>query len=149
MNFIDAGGSRGVPTLEAAVMYNNTFAQGSTQDNYSDFMEMTPSEQNARSAVGAAINAIGFSQKLEGFKDFSNGANTWDGLDLISTKNSNNHRYYIWNSDSKSLLLKYKNDNGGGVNVAGFKYKSSGYKISATSIIGKHYILNLKGDEER
>lgn len=94
---------------------------------------------------GAAINAIGFSQKLQGFKDFSNGANSWDGLDLISTRNSNNNRDYIWNSDSKSLLSQYKSDNGGGVNVAGFKYRSSGYQISATSIIGKTLYTKIEG----
>ena len=44
--------------------------------------------------VGPPVNAIGFSQGLAGFKDFS-AANSWNAIDLISSKSSNNHRNYL------------------------------------------------------
>ncbi len=145
MNFIKGGGSRGVPTLEDAVMYDNGFAQGATQENYSDFMKLSPNGQNSKNAVGAAINAIGYSQKLSGFTDFTGGANSWDGVDLIRGTSDNNHRNYVWNSDSKSLLSKYQKDNKGGFDVSGLTYKASGYQISATKIIGKTLFTRLEG----
>jgi hypothetical protein len=48
------------------------------------------------------------------------------------------------------MLMKYKNENGEGVNVASFRYKSSGYQKSATTNMGKrHYIQTLKVDVVR
>jgi hypothetical protein len=141
MNFVDGGGSRQVPTLEDAVMYDNNFAQGATQDNLSSFMSLD--NKNSKFAVGAAINAIGNSQGVSGFSDYSGGANGWDGIDLISSKWSNSHRGYTWSEGSKELLSTYKTDNNGGVDVSGFTYKKSGYQISATKIIGKTIYTNI------
>jgi hypothetical protein len=106
---------------------------------------MSPKLQNSKFALGAAINAIGYSKGISGFSDFSGGADSWDGIDLISSKWSNPHRNYSWSSDSKDLLTNYKTDNNGGVNVAGFTYKATGFQISATAIVGKTIYTNLQG----
>jgi hypothetical protein len=143
MNFIDEGGSTQLPTLDDVVMYDNKFAQGATQENYSSFMGLSMSDKNSKNAVGAAINAVGFSQGLTGFSDYSNGADSWDGIDLVSSKWTNSHRGYTWSEDSKSLLSTYKKDNNGGVDVSSFTYKKTGYQISATKIIGKTLFTNL------
>ena len=66
------------------------------------------------------------------------------GIDLISTKWGNAHRSYSWSTDSKSLLQKYKKQNNGGVNVDNFTYKSKGYQIKATKIIGTTIYTNLQ-----
>jgi len=143
MNFIDEGGSTQIPTLEDAVMYDNKFAQGATQENFTSFLGSSYSDRNSKYAVGAAINAIGFSQGLAGYSDYSNGADSWDGIDLVSTKWENTHRDYIWSEDSKDLLSTYKKNNNGGINVSGFTYKKSGFDISTTKIIGKTLFTNL------
>lgn len=141
MNFIDGGGSRQIPTLEDAVMYDNKFAQGATQDNLTSFMGL--GDKNSKFAMGAAINALGKSQGISGFSDYSGGANGWDGIDLISTKWENSHRDYSWSEGSKELLKTYKKDNNGGVDVSAFTYKKSGYQISATKIIGNSIYTKL------
>lgn len=143
MNFLGEGGSKGLKTLEDVVMYDNSFAQGATQKHYDDFMKLSSDGQNSKSSIGAAINAYGFSKGLSGFSDYSGGADSWDGIDLVSTKHTNPHRGYDWSSDSKTLLADYKKAVNGGVNVAGFSYKDSGYQISATKIIGKTLYTNL------
>jgi hypothetical protein len=143
MNFINEGGSTQLPTLDDVVMYDNKFAQGATQANYSSFMKLSMSDKNSKSAIGAAINAVGFSQGLQGFSDYSNGADSWDGIDLVSTRWTNSHRAYSWSEDSKNLLSTYKEENNGGVDVSGFTYKKTGYQISATKIIGKTLYTNL------
>ncbi|PVD51799.1 hypothetical protein DC498_13790 [Terrimonas sp.] len=145
MNFIDQGGSSQLKTLEDVAMYDNRFAQGATQKDYDAFTALTPREQNAKFAVGAAINAIGNSQGLPGYSDYSGGANSWDGIDLIASSWKNPHRNYTWSSDSKELLRTFKKDNNGGVNVNGFTYKDSGYQISAKKIIGKTLYTSLQG----
>jgi hypothetical protein len=91
----------------------------------------------------AAINAIGYNNKLAGYLDYSGGANSWDGIDLVSTKWKNVHRTYTWSTDSKNLLKEYKKENNGGVKVAGFKYQKKGFQISATKIIGKTLYTHL------
>jgi hypothetical protein len=141
MNFINGGGSTQIPTLDDAVMYDNKFAQGATQDNLSSFMGI--GDKNSKFAMGAAINAIGNSQGISGFNDYSGGANGWDGIDLISSKWSNSHRNYTWSEGSKELLSTYKKDNNGGVDVSGFTYKKDGYQISATKIIGNTIYTNI------
>lgn len=124
-------------------MYDNSFAQGATQDNFSDFIALGEDNRNTKFAVGTVINAIGHSQGLEGFQDYSNGANGWDGIDLISSKWKNDHRSYSWSNDSKDLLAAYKKDNNGGVDVSKFTYKEFGFQISATKVIGKTIYTNL------
>lgn len=141
MNFINDGGSRQIPTLEDAVMYDNNFAQGATQDYLSIFKDLD--DRNTKFAMGAAINAIANSQGIPGFIDYSGGANGWDGIDLISSKWSNSHRGYTWSEDSKELLLTYKKDNNGGVDVSKFTYKKDEYQISATKIIDKTIYTNI------
>lgn len=143
MNFVMAKGSSQLPTLEDVVMYDNKFAQGATQENFSDFIALGTENRNFKYAIGAAINAVGFSQGLPGFSDYSNGANGWDGIDLISTKHSNSHRKYTWSENSKSLLSTYQKSNNGGIDVSKFTYKKSGFQISATKIIGKTLFTNV------
>ncbi len=143
MNFIDGGGSTQLPTLDDVAMYDNNFAQGATQSNFSDFIALGESGRNSKFAIGAAINAIGYSQGSAGFQDYSNSANGWDGIDLISSKWSNSHRDYSWSTGSKDLLSTYKKDNNGGVDVTKFTYKDTGYQISATKIIGKTIYTNI------
>ncbi len=155
MNFLNSGGSTDLKTLDDVSMYKNSFAKGATQDHYTDFKSKSKWDQNSKFAIGAAINAVGYSAGLQGFtdylkgnatfSDYSGGANSWDGTDLVSTKWSNYHRNYTWNTDSKELLEQYKKENNGGVNVAGFTYKDSGYQISATKIIGRSIYTNLIG----
>ncbi|WP_133054524.1 hypothetical protein [Niastella populi] len=70
------------------------------------------------------ISGFQFYNGLEGFKDYSTGANSWDGIDLIQSSRTNNHRNYTWSSDLKELLTKYKTDNNRGVKVATFSYKN-------------------------
>jgi RHS repeat-associated protein len=145
MNFLSRGGSASLKTLEDVVMYDNTFAQGATQENYTNFLNLSSAEQNSKSALGAAINAVGFSKGLGGFSDYSEGANSWDGIDLISSKWPNAHRGYSWSSGSKELLQQFKVDNKGGVDVSKFYFKPVGYQISATKIIGKTLYTSLQG----
>ena len=145
MNFLSEGGSSSLKTLEDVSLYDNSFAQGATQENYNDFLKLSPRNQNSKFAIGAAINAIGNSKGMRGFSDYSSGADSWDGIDLVSSKWTNAHRGYSWSSDSKDLLMRYKNDNNGGVDVANFSYKSNNYEISARKIVGKTLYTNLQG----
>jgi RHS repeat-associated protein len=144
MNFLSEGGSSSLKTLEDIAMYDNSFAQGATQNNLDAFIDLgAEGARNSKFAIGAAINAIAHNQGTAGFKDYSNGADSWDGIDLISTKHSNQHRSYSWSTESKEVLKKYKSDNNGGVKVANWTYKKTGYQISATAIIGKTLYTNL------
>ncbi len=145
MNFLAEGGSSTLKTISDVALYNNSFAQGATQSNYTEFKNLTPAQRNSKSALGAAINAIGHSKGLAGYSDYSGGADSWDGIDLIAKNWSNPHRGYSWSTGSKTLLEKYKKDNNGGVNVSGFTYKTEGYQISATKIVGKTLYTNLQG----
>jgi RHS repeat-associated protein len=144
MNFLGEGGSSSLKTLEDVSLYNNSFAQGATQKNYTSFKSFSHQEQNSKFAVAAAINAIGYSKGYQGYSDYSNGADSWDGIDLIASTWENSHRDYSWSEDSRQLLNKYKTDFNGGVNVAGFVYKETGYQIAATAIIGRTLYTNLK-----
>jgi RHS repeat-associated protein len=146
MNFLDAGGSKQLQTLEDVVMYDNTFAQGATQSNYTNFKTLTPEGQNSEYGLGAAINAIGFSNNVAGFgfSDYSGGADSWDGIDLISTKHSNDHRGYSWSLGSKDILSDFKKNNNGGVKVADWTYKAKGYQIEATKTVGKTLFTDIK-----
>lgn len=143
MNFLTSGGSSQLKTLEDVTMYKNSFARGATQKAYSTFMGLDTADKNSKFGISSAINAVGYAQGLSGFKDYSDGANTWDGLDLINSKWSNNHRNYSWSSGSKSLLTEYKNRFNGGVDVSKFNYKSKGYEIEATKIINKTLYTRL------
>ncbi len=143
MNFLKEGGSSSLHSLDDVTMYKNSFARGAKSNLYKKYMKSIPNGRNARYAVGAAINAIGYNQGSTGFSDYSNGANSWDGLDLVVTRAENSHRGYTWSSDSKDILTDYKNTVGGGVNVAGFTYKSSNAQISATKVAGKSLFTHL------
>ena len=145
MNFLKEGGSSQLKTLEDVTMYDNTFAQGATQGAYTDFMGMTPEQQNSKHAMGAAINAIGHSKGMAGYSDYSGGADSWDGIDLISTKWENSHRNYTWSESSKSLLSTYQTRFNGGVDVSKWKYSGTNFDIKATKIIGKTLFTNLSG----
>jgi hypothetical protein len=147
MNFLKEGGSSQLKNLEDVTMYDNTFAQGATQENYSSFKNLTSKQKNSKFAVGAAINAVGKYNNIKnfGFKDYSGGADSWDGIDLVDTDFSNSHRKYTWDDKSKSLLLDYKNKVNGGIDVSKWKYKTKNFDIKATKIIGKTLFTNLQG----
>jgi hypothetical protein len=150
MNYLDGGGSKkGLKTLEDITMYDNTFAQGPTQSNYTAFKGKTNEEQNSKFGLGAAINAIGWSKKIEGFgfNDITNGATGWDGKDLVrSFKGGNAHRFYTWSLDSKSLLQSYQKSFGDGtVNVNNFTYSKTNFEDKATSIIGGTLYQQVQG----
>ena len=151
MNYLDGGGSKhGLKTLEDVTMYDNSFAQGATQSNYTAFKGKTTEEQNSKFGLGAAINGIGWSKKIDGFgfSDATNGATGWDGKDLVRDfPGGNSHRNYTWSLDSKSLLLKYQKSFGDGtVNVNGFKYSTTNFGDKATSIIGATLYQQVQGN---
>ena len=151
MNYLDNGGSKhGLKTLEDITMYDNSFAQGATQSNYTSFKGKTNEEQNTKFGIGAAINAIGWSKKIDGFgfSDVTNGATGWDGKDLIRAfKGGNTHRTYIWSLDSKSLLQKYQKTFGDDtINVNNFKYSTTNFEVKATSISGGTLYQQVQGN---
>jgi RHS repeat-associated protein len=145
VNYLSTGGSSTLKTLEDITMYKNSFQRGATQENYTAFMEKDNESQKDKFAIEAAINAVGYDKKIKnyGFKDDTNGATHWDGIDLIDSKKKNDHRNGIWSSDSKTLLEQYKKDNNGGVDVSKFNYKDNGYEFKATAIIGKSLFRTL------
>jgi RHS repeat-associated protein len=149
MNYLEKGGSvRGLKTLEDVSLYENSFARGATQKNYSEFLKINPDKQNQKFAIGAAINAIAYSKKLTGsFYDDTKGASGWDGIDLVHKfKYGNAHRNYIWSIDSKPILQQYQQKVGDGtVNVNSWKFSISKYQDKATSIIGKSLYQQVQG----
>jgi RHS repeat-associated protein len=149
INYLDRGGSvHGIKTLEDVSLYQNSFARGATQANYTYFNQLTPDEQNKKFGVGAAINAIARSKGLIGsFTDNTNGATGWDGIDLVvKFKYGNAHRRYSWSTDSKALLTQYQQKFGdGSVDVSKWKFKSSNFQDKATSIIGKSIYQVVQG----
>ncbi len=76
MNFLGGGGSKGLKTLEDVAMYDNSLVQGATQKHYSDYLKLSEEGKGSKFALGAAINAYGYSQGIAGFKDYSGGANS-------------------------------------------------------------------------
>ena len=151
MNFITSGGSFDLKTIEDVALYKNSFARGATQDHFTDFKKRTKFDQNSKFGIGAAINAIGYTNLPRdfnapyGFSDYSAGANSWDGSDLVYTTWQNSHRNYTWSTGSKGMLEQFQKMNKGGENVDGFKYKDNGYEISATKIIGHTIYTHLTG----
>jgi hypothetical protein len=151
MNFLKSGGSSSLKKLEDIVMYKNSFMRGSTQDNYTNFRCLTPVEQNKKYAIGAVVNAIGCYNNRQEYSDVSEGANSWDGIDLISTKYDNPHRNYTWSEDSKTLLKQYKKERNGGIDVDMWTYKKTDYEIKATKIVGKTlftYLITGRGERK-
>ena len=152
MNFINDGGSKTLKTLDDIVLYRNSFMRGSNQKAVNEFQGLPINSKNRTLAIAAVINALGYNQGLTGFSDYSGGANTWDGKDLMYTNWPNSHRNYIWSSDSKQLLKQYKSLVHGSVNVDGFKYKNTygenhqiQVNIKATMIAGKTLFTHLYG----
>ena len=152
MNFINDGGSKTLKTLDDVVLYRNSFMRGSNQKAVNEFQGLPINSKNRTLAIAAVINALGYNQGLTGFSDYSGGANTWDGKDLMYTNWPNFHRNYIWSSDSKQLLKQYKSLVHGSVNVDGFKYKNTygenhqiQVNIKATMIAGKTLFTHLYG----
>ena len=82
MNFLKEGGSSDLKTLSDVTQYDNTFAQGATEKNLNEFSGKTETQKNSKFALGAAINALGFSKGIKGFSDVSNGADSWDGVSI-------------------------------------------------------------------
>jgi RHS repeat-associated protein len=144
MNYIAEGGSTTLKSLDDVTMYKNSFARGATQANYTNFRAKNVTEQNSKYAVGAVLNAILYNKDIQGFTDYSGGADSWDGIDLISTKWSNPHRDYIWSEASRELLSTYKANNNGGVKVENFNYHSTNFEIEAVKIIGKTLYTNVQ-----
>ena len=152
MNFINDGGSKTLKTLDDVVLYRNSFMRGSNQKAVNEFQGLPINSKNRTLAIAAVINALGYNQGLTGFSDYSGGANTWEGKDLMYTNWPNSHRNYIWSSDSKQLLKQYKLLVHGSVNVDGFKYKNTygenhqiQVNIKATMIAGKTLFTHLYG----
>ena len=148
VNYITQGGSKkDLKTLDDIIFYDNTFAQGATQDNYSDFISLSHEDQNSKYAIGAAINAVCFADKRDGYTDITNGATGWDGKDLVRKfAGGNPHRKYIWSENSKNLLKDYQKKFGDGtVKTANFKYRNKGYQDKATAIIGKSLYQQVQG----
>lgn len=144
MNYLKDGGGTDLKTLEDVSMYDNSFAQGAKQSEYTKFKNMTPEERNAKKAIAAVINAIGYSKGLEGFTDNTNGADGWDGIDLISSKWDNPHRNYTWSEGSKKLNTEYQKKFNGGVDVSKWSYKKTGVEIESKKIIGKTLFTDVK-----
>ncbi len=147
MNYLANGGSKGLKTLEDVVCYDNTFAQGATQSNYTEFVGKSKTEQNAKYGIGAAINAVGYSTGLSGYADLTNGATGWDGKDLIRNfRGGNAHRGYIWSEDSRPLLKSYQNKFGDGTqNIDDWKFSPISFQVKATLIIGGTLYQKIQG----
>ncbi len=146
-------GAGKLKTLEDLVMFDNTVVQGATKSNYNEFINSNNKTQNSKNALTSAVNAVGFNNGLSGFKDYSNGADGWDGKDLILLKHTNNHRSYIWTEDSKSLIENYTKMYKGDVPISTYTFKNKGAQIEATKIIGETLFQNiltpLGGDFDR
>lgn len=146
MNYITNGGSKkDLKNLADIVFYKNSFARGATQKNYTSFIKKSKKQQNAKFALGAAINSVAYTAGWEGFTDITNGATGWDGVDLVQSDWSNHHRNYIWSSDSKSLLEFYQVKYGSGINVDDWKYSSKSFEDKATAIIGATLYQQVQG----
>ena len=136
-------GAGTLKSLEDLVMYDNTVVNGAEKKFYLDFTKKTNKQQNYKYALTSAINAIGYDNGMSDFKDYSNGADGWDGLDLIYSKNSkgnkmyNSHRNYVWSLDSKQILIQYQNSFGGDINVLKFKYSDDNPVVRATNVHGQ------------
>lgn len=145
-NFVKEGRATQLKTLEHITRYKNTLVRGATQGHLNEFLALTTIERNSKFAMAAAINAVGHMKELgPEFNDATNGADSWDGIDLVDSDNKNNHRSYRWNAESATLLEQYRKRFNGGVDVSSFKYTKSNYQISATAIIGKTLFTNLEG----
>jgi hypothetical protein len=146
MNFLRGGGSAELKTLNDIAMYKNAFARGASQ-NAIDVFTKVGYDRNSKYAIGAAINALGHFNNPESssYVDYSNGANRWDGLDLIQKNLSNIHRSYSWSTDSKSLLQEYDKISlkAGNVDITNWTFKKKNFQISATTIIGNTLFENL------
>ena len=89
--------------------------------------------------------------KIPFITDYSYGADAWDGIDLVDSKTTNNHRTYRWTKNSKNLLLQYKNERNGGVDVSKFLYTDIKSDIKAIVILGKTIfckILSGRGEKK-
>ena len=135
INFLNNGGSRQLKTLDDITLYDNWFAQGATQAHLNKFA--VSSNQNRKFAVESAINGLMYQQGIGGV-DYSNGADSWDGIDLVLSKNSkgrpiyNSHRKYIWSTSSKSILNNYSNKFGD-VNTNNWKFEDKDFQVKTTS----------------
>ena len=147
VNYLNAGGSKNIKTLEDVVLYKNSFMRGAKQDNYTMFRKLSPERQNAKYAIKSVLNAIAYNQGLAGFSDYSHGANTWDGKDLMYANWKNSHRNYIWSSDSKGLIKQYHKLVSGDVKLNVFKYSEKPAKINirAVTIAGNTLFTHLYG----
>ena len=149
VNLINGGKSR-LDNLEEAVMYDNSSFQGASQEHLDDYIDEDRASKNEKHEIDAVINALAGNKYPEArekgnFKDYSNGANAWDGIDLVDTHKKNSHRYYKWSSSSKELLQKYRDKVNGGVKVENWKYVESNADISAVYIKGKTLFAFVPG----
>ena len=162
MNFIKSGGAcrnnspRKLKTLEDVTLYSNSFVRGANEKAYDSFKALSWENKNSKGAIESAINAIGYYQGLFGFVDYSEGANTWDGKDLVLSSWSNPHRSYYWSNDSRQLLCKYilnvqksarrKTAATISINDFCFESKSNKAQIKACRIVGYTLFTHLYGD---
>ncbi|MFW5700859.1 MAG: hypothetical protein ACOCWM_04140 [Cyclobacteriaceae bacterium] len=154
MNIVRQGAGSLV-VLEDFVMYDNTVVQGASQAFYTRYVKLTKEQQNSKSALESAINAIGFNLGLFG-EDYSHGANAWDGKDLVDSRMSNSHRKYRWTLNSKVQLRKYSQMYGNGVDVTSFNYTEDDPQATAIKVVGETLLIKIltplggrKQNEER
>jgi hypothetical protein len=137
INFLKNEKTVNLKSLEDIVMYENAFSYGVKQSLLNNFLSKREYEKNSKGEIKAVINALHPEFKIPFSSDYSQGADAWDGIDLVQSTRKNSHRGYIWSSDSKILLEKYKKERNGGVDVSKFTYKDKDYQIKALVIIGK------------
>ncbi len=130
-------GPGSLKTLDDLVMYDNSVVQGATLKNYQNFLRKSISQRNKKYAITSALNAIGFDRRLTGFQDYSGGADAWDGKDLVKSNLANSHRKYKWTNSSMSILQKYSQMYGSGVDVTKFTYTDVKPTASALKIVGE------------
>ena len=143
MDFIKAGGSTQLKTLEDITMYENGLVYGAKQNYFTSFKSLSPEKQNNKYAIGAAINAIGYNLGLPDYTNDAKDVNAWDGKDLVLKNYTNLHRGYIWSGDSKQILLDFQKKLNGGINVLNFKYSNKNFQVKAVRIIGKTLFQNV------
>lgn len=136
-NYLKYAKSLNLKCLEDVVMYENHFSYGAEQAKLDHFYGNRLYKNNSKNAIEAVINTLHPEIKIPYTNDYSQGADAWDGIDLVQSKRKNDHRNYIWSSDSKEILEKYRKERNGGVDVSKFTYKDKNYKIKALTIVGK------------
>lgn len=140
INYLIKGGANDLKILEDIVMYINGFSAGAKQEHIDKFCKEEHYKKNTENSISAVINALHFNKgmlPIFAYNDYSQGADAWDGIDLVSTKTNNEHRTYRWTTDSKDILSKHKKACNGGVDVTAFNYTDKKPQAKAILVLGK------------